>query len=212
MKKIVKKHPLAIRWFHWINFPVLGVMIWSGLLVYWANDVYKIGFGDKTLIKFFPQSFYDAFHIPFHLAEGIDSSAASGLFRAPDLLQVVLCAGAGPAEDLSVFVPDRAASGVGTEHFTVNVSCALAVPADCFPKPVRHAIGGCPGRNKQQGEYHNNGYLFHGHFPSFPTAQQLITVLRSKRSRVPAGSPAIPRLGIPRLPLGGKALPRDREK
>jgi len=71
MKKIVKKHPLAIRWFHWINFPVLGVMIWSGLLIYWANDVYKIGFGDKTLIKFFPQSFYATFHIPFRLAEGM---------------------------------------------------------------------------------------------------------------------------------------------
>jgi len=71
MKKIVRKHPLAIRWFHWINFPVLGVMIWSGLLIYWANDVYKIGFGDKTLIKFFPQSFYDALHVPFHLAEGM---------------------------------------------------------------------------------------------------------------------------------------------
>ena len=71
MKKIVKKHPLAIRWFHWINFPVLGVMIWSGLLIYWANDVYKVGFGDKTLIKFFPQSIYDVFHIPFRLAEGM---------------------------------------------------------------------------------------------------------------------------------------------
>ena len=31
MKKIVKKHPLAIRWFHWINFPVLGVMICQAL-------------------------------------------------------------------------------------------------------------------------------------------------------------------------------------
>lgn len=71
MKQIVKKHPLAIRWFHWLNFPVLGVMIWSGLLIYWANDVYKVGFGDKTLVKFFPQSFYDAFHIPFRLAEGM---------------------------------------------------------------------------------------------------------------------------------------------
>ena len=71
MKKIVKKHPLAIRWFHWINFPVLGLMIWSGLLIYWANDVYKVGFGDRTLIKFFPKSFYQAFHIPFRLAEGM---------------------------------------------------------------------------------------------------------------------------------------------
>ena len=71
MKKIVKKHPLAIRWFHWINFPVLAIMIWSGLLIYWANDVYKIGFGSKTLLKFFPDSFYKALHIPFRLAEGM---------------------------------------------------------------------------------------------------------------------------------------------
>lgn len=71
MKRIVKKHPLAIRWFHWINFPVLAIMIWSGLLIYWANDVYKLGWGDKTLLKFFPQSFYDALHIPFHLSRGM---------------------------------------------------------------------------------------------------------------------------------------------
>ena len=71
MKKIVKKHPLAIRWFHWINFPVLAIMIWSGLLIYWANDVYKVGFGDKTIIKFFPQNFYQALKIPFRLSEGM---------------------------------------------------------------------------------------------------------------------------------------------
>lgn len=71
MKKIVKKHPLAIRWFHWINFPVLAIMIWSGLLIYWANDVYRVGFGDTTLLKFFPDSFYKALHIPFRLAEGM---------------------------------------------------------------------------------------------------------------------------------------------
>ena len=35
-----KKHSLMIRWNHWINFPVLTVMIWSGLEIYWANDVY----------------------------------------------------------------------------------------------------------------------------------------------------------------------------
>ena len=40
MAHIVKKHPLAIRWFHWINFPVLALMIWSGTLILWANDVY----------------------------------------------------------------------------------------------------------------------------------------------------------------------------
>ena len=71
MTRIVKKHPLAIRWFHWINFPVLTVMIWSGLLIYWANDVYRLGWGDKTILKFFPQSFYDALHIPFKLSQGM---------------------------------------------------------------------------------------------------------------------------------------------
>ena len=71
MKKIIKKHPLAIRWFHWINFPVLMIMIWSGLLIYWANDVYKIGFGSTTLLKFFPDTLYKALNVPFRLSEGM---------------------------------------------------------------------------------------------------------------------------------------------
>lgn len=71
MKKLVKKHPLAIRWFHWINFPVLSIMIWSGLLIYWANDTYKLGWGDKTLLKFFPDGFYKILNIPYRLAEGM---------------------------------------------------------------------------------------------------------------------------------------------
>ncbi len=58
MYRLEKKHPLAIRWFHWINFPVLMIMIWSGILIYWANDIYRVGFGDHTLIKFFPDAFY----------------------------------------------------------------------------------------------------------------------------------------------------------
>lgn len=71
MKKIEEKHPLAIRWFHWINFPVLTLMIWSGLLIYWANDVYRIGFGSWTLFRFFPDSFYSALNLNHRLAEGM---------------------------------------------------------------------------------------------------------------------------------------------
>src|SRR5215470_4029565 len=71
MKKIVKKHPLAIRWFHWINFPILAIMIWSGLLIYWANDIYAVRVAGKQLITFFPQSFYTALNIPYRLAEGM---------------------------------------------------------------------------------------------------------------------------------------------
>ena len=40
MPRIVNKHPLALRWFHWVNFPILAIMIWSGTLILWANDVY----------------------------------------------------------------------------------------------------------------------------------------------------------------------------
>lgn len=69
--RLEKKHPLAIRWFHWINFPVLMVMIWSGLQIYWANDVYRIGVGDFTLMKFFPQWFYERFGFEARLAEGM---------------------------------------------------------------------------------------------------------------------------------------------
>ena len=71
MKRIIPKHELATRWFHWVNFPLLGIMIWSGLLIYWANDVYFLGWGDKTILKFFPSSFYEALGAQFHLADGM---------------------------------------------------------------------------------------------------------------------------------------------
>jgi len=51
--KIVAKHSLAIRWFHWINFPAIMLMMWSGMLIYWANDVYKL-----YSFHFFPDWFY----------------------------------------------------------------------------------------------------------------------------------------------------------
>lgn len=71
MKQIKEKHPLAVRWFHWINFPVIFVMIWSGLMIYWANGVYRIGWSDTTVLKFFPSSFYDVFNLTHRLAEGM---------------------------------------------------------------------------------------------------------------------------------------------
>ena len=61
--RLDKKHPLAIRWMHWINFPVLFTMIWSGLLIYWNDSdnaykhphaVYRVGVGPFTLFRFFP--------------------------------------------------------------------------------------------------------------------------------------------------------------
>jgi thiosulfate reductase cytochrome b subunit len=57
-KTIYKKHPLAIRWFHWINFPVLFIMIWSGFCIYWANHVYTFTLFGHTYFKFFPDSWF----------------------------------------------------------------------------------------------------------------------------------------------------------
>lgn len=70
-KQLEKKHPLAIRWLHWINFPLLSMMIWSGLLIYWANAAYSIRIFGFEIFHFFPNGFYEAFGIPFRLAEGI---------------------------------------------------------------------------------------------------------------------------------------------
>ncbi|MBM3763378.1 MAG: thiosulfate reductase [Acidobacteria bacterium] len=55
------KHPLAIRWFHWRNFPILSLMISSGMIIYWANDAY---------IQF-PEWFYEKAGLQFRLAEGM---------------------------------------------------------------------------------------------------------------------------------------------
>ncbi|NOT47658.1 MAG: thiosulfate reductase [Acidobacteria bacterium] len=70
-KQLEKKHPLAVRWMHWINFPLLTMMIWSGILIYWANPVYGVRILGYELFKFFPQWFYEYLSIPFRLAEGL---------------------------------------------------------------------------------------------------------------------------------------------
>lgn len=78
--QIVKKHPLAIRWMHWINFPVLFTMILSGLWIYWADsipyvghvgEVYRIGWDSHTLVRLFPSRFWTAIHGDFKLATGL---------------------------------------------------------------------------------------------------------------------------------------------
>lgn len=65
-QKLRLKHLVAIRWFHWINFPLLSLMIWSGILIYWAYSPYHIG-----SIHIFPEWFVNALNIKFRLAEGM---------------------------------------------------------------------------------------------------------------------------------------------
>jgi thiosulfate reductase cytochrome b subunit len=77
-----RKHPLAIRWMHWVNFPVLFTMIWSGLLIYWndsdnafqhPHEVYRVGLGPVTVFRFFPAWFYTNrfWDMRFHVTQGL---------------------------------------------------------------------------------------------------------------------------------------------
>jgi thiosulfate reductase cytochrome b subunit len=68
---VVEKHPLSLRWNHWINFPLLSVMVVSGLAIYWANDAYisaawleSIGLGGRLGLG---MSWHFAFAILFAL-------------------------------------------------------------------------------------------------------------------------------------------------
>src|SRR5271163_5287285 len=78
--RLERKHPLAIRWMHWINFPVLFTMIWSGMLIYWnvsdnayqhPHAIYRVGLGPVTLIRFFPEWFWRAVNAPYHVTQGL---------------------------------------------------------------------------------------------------------------------------------------------
>lgn len=71
MKVLEEKHKLATRWFHWLNFPLLSLMIMSGMLIYWSYDPYRIGVGGITLFHFFPDWFYNTTHIDHKLAWGM---------------------------------------------------------------------------------------------------------------------------------------------
>ena len=67
MKRLARKHPLAIRWFHWINFPLLALMVWSGAMIYWANAVYRLA-GIRLNP---PQSVWNKLHMSFRLADAM---------------------------------------------------------------------------------------------------------------------------------------------
>lgn len=96
MLRLERKHPLAIRWFHWINFPVLSLMIWSGVMIYWASDFYDLG-----PIHFFPEWFYSALGLGRRLSEGMAWHFFIGwLFAINGVLYVLYTAISGEWRDL----------------------------------------------------------------------------------------------------------------
>ena len=60
--RVREKHPLAVRISHWINFPFMLLMIWSGILIYWANPAYW---------PHLPDRFYTVLGFEGRLAEGL---------------------------------------------------------------------------------------------------------------------------------------------
>ncbi|MGL4461060.1 MAG: cytochrome b/b6 domain-containing protein [Planctomycetia bacterium] len=56
--RLVEKHSLPTRIFHWVNVVALSVMTWSGLMIYWAQDPYQIQIGGRVLFTFFPDWFF----------------------------------------------------------------------------------------------------------------------------------------------------------
>lgn len=61
MKLNFEAHSFIKRWTHWFNVPLLSLMIWSGILIYWANDIYIV----------IPDSVARALNINQRLAEGM---------------------------------------------------------------------------------------------------------------------------------------------
>jgi thiosulfate reductase cytochrome b subunit len=105
MRQLEKRFALPIRWFHWINVPVLLMMIWSGLLIYWANPVHRIGVGSVTIFPLFPVGFFEALGIPYRLAEGMSLHFFfMWLFAFNGLVYAVYALLSGEARDL---LPNR---------------------------------------------------------------------------------------------------------
>lgn len=100
-------HPRAIRWMHWINIPLMSVMVWSGLRIYWANDVYAAGAGPWQIFHFFPDSWYESLGLNFALARGIGFHFTVGWFFAFNgLVYLVYLAASGQWRHI---IPDRRA-------------------------------------------------------------------------------------------------------
>jgi thiosulfate reductase cytochrome b subunit len=105
VRRLERKHTAGSRWFHWVNFPLLSVMIASGMLIYWAYDPYRVGISRFTLFRFFPDWFYNFTHIQHKLALGMALHFAfAWLFAINGLAYVIYTLASG---EWRALVPDR---------------------------------------------------------------------------------------------------------
>lgn len=71
---------------HWINFPILTIMIWSGLRIYWADVRDPFGFGVGLVgwhwFDFFPDAVNERLGLERRLARGMAFHFTFGWFFA----------------------------------------------------------------------------------------------------------------------------------
>ena len=77
-----KKHSLALRWMHWLNFPLLMIMMYSGMRIYWADlrDPYAFGIGGWQVFEFWPDGVNSGLQLERKLAKGIAFHLSFGWF------------------------------------------------------------------------------------------------------------------------------------
>jgi thiosulfate reductase cytochrome b subunit len=69
----IERHRRGNRWMHWLNFPLLTVMIWSGMRIYWADlrDPYVVGIGGWEVFTFWPTWVNETLGLKSKLARGM---------------------------------------------------------------------------------------------------------------------------------------------
>ncbi|MFW2381036.1 MAG: cytochrome b/b6 domain-containing protein [Acidimicrobiales bacterium] len=74
-KVAILKHRRGSRWMHWINFPLLTIMIYSGMRIYWADVRDPYGFGVGLVgwhwFNFLPDYINETLNIERKLAKGM---------------------------------------------------------------------------------------------------------------------------------------------
>lgn len=124
---LAEKHKLATRWFHWVNFPILMVMIYSGLLIYWAYDIYRVGVGGLTVFHFFPDWFYDKLGLGHQLAQGMALHFVFGwIFALNGIAYAIYTIVSGEWRDL---VPDKRSFGDALQVVKHDLGLKVPLPA-----------------------------------------------------------------------------------
>jgi thiosulfate reductase cytochrome b subunit len=129
VKVLEEKHKVATRWFHWVNFPILSLMIFSGLLIYWSYDPYRIGLGDITLFHFFPDWFYNSTHIDHKLAWGMALHFfLAWLFTINGIAYVIYTLVSGEWRELA---PEARSFGEALQVAKHDMGFKVALPPQC---------------------------------------------------------------------------------